>query len=415
MDNYKHKDLGKQELISLLDEKIRIEKFLRGEVKELRFFISNNCLPLHKRLRLFLTRLKGKLSKFKTFLPVKSKDGHKIEIKGEIENIDLLVLLPSDQIEIGGIATAYKMIKQLKSLDLKIYFLALTHDPSAIRGDLFISIDELHKVTNINLLVTCGAETASLARSIKKEIPQLKTLMLVQGPDPYFTPKWSDAESFLELIKEADQVVALSPFLKELSTIWGGRNIKTCIMGPDLNVYKMLEESPSSSRNKILLVTCRPNVNKGLMVLLPTLSVLKDMGWKIIGFGILPQHSMARVFDEFLGIIDESELCKLYNRARFVIDPSYIEGLGRVALEAAACGCLPIIQKRMSYDGMFKGANKPYIEIDNFLDPKLLIEAIESSENFLEPIKISSLVQSVSWQTGFESFEETVKRLTKLL
>ena len=110
-----------------------------------------------------------------------------------------------------------------------------------------------------------------------------------------------------------------------------------------------------------------------------------------------------------------SELCKLYNRARCVIDPSYIEGLGRVALEAAACGCLPIIQKRMSYDGMFKGANKPYIEIDNFLDPKLLIEAIESSENFLEPIKISSLVQSVSWQTGFESFEETVKRLTKLL
>jgi predicted transport protein len=89
VDNYKHKDLGKQELISLLDEKIRIEKFLRGEVKELRFFISNNCLPLHKRLRLFLTRLKGKLSKFKTFLPVKSKDGHKIEIKGEIENIGI--------------------------------------------------------------------------------------------------------------------------------------------------------------------------------------------------------------------------------------------------------------------------------------------------------------------------------------
>lgn len=45
----------------------------------------------------------------------------------------------------------------------------------------------------------------------------------------------------------------------------------------------------------------------------------------------------------FLGRVDEEELVELYNRAPILLAPSRYEAFGITALEAAACGCVPVV------------------------------------------------------------------------
>jgi glycosyltransferase involved in cell wall biosynthesis len=113
---------------------------------------------------------------------------------------------------------------------------------------------------------------------------------------------------------------------------------------------------------------------------IPIISHLRNQGWTIIGFGELPDLTMAREFDDFLGRIAKNELGNLLRRSRILLDPSLIEGLGLLALEAAACGCVPIINSRNSYQGLFDSGFQPFVEIKNYLDPQLIIDKITQIE-----------------------------------
>jgi hypothetical protein len=51
-----------------------------------------------------------------------------------------------------------------------------------------------------------------------------------------------------------------------------------------------------------------------------------------------------------------------------------------VALEAAACGCVPVINSRNSYEGLIDSTFKPFVEIPNFLNPEIIIDTINKIE-----------------------------------
>jgi glycosyltransferase involved in cell wall biosynthesis len=89
---------------------------------------------------------------------------------------------------------------------------------------------------------------------------------------------------------------------------------------------------------------------------------------------------MAREFNDFLGRISKNELANLLRRSKILLDPSLIEGLGLVALEAAACGCVPVINSRNSYEGLIDSTFKPFVEIPNFLNPEIIIDTINKIE-----------------------------------
>jgi len=413
MEAYDKEKISKSELISILDEKIRIEQFLRGEVKELRNnleIVSNKYIEFFLRINRIFRKISPKIMRSKASTRLKRNQNENVKF---IKKIDVLLLLPSDKVEIGGIATAFRLIKELESHNLVVKYCSIAHDPSVPTNDSFVSIGDLSKISEIEIVVTCGAETLTTANLLKKSNPLIKIVMLVQGPDPYFTPIWDNAVEYLNLLKSADQVVAISPFLKDLVVQWGGKNVAVCTLGPDTEVFKILNNVTNETRTNTIIVPCRPNANKGLNLLLPNLQFLKDLGWNIVGFGILPQHSMANVFDEFYGLLSDESLCRLLNKGKILIDPSSIEGLGRVALEAAACGCVPIIQKRLSYSGLFTEDSRPYIEIESFLNPRFLVDALHSAENFHTPQKLHNLILEVNWQKGVEEFKRVMSKLKK--
>ena len=146
-------------------------------------------------------------------------------------------------------------------------------------------------------------------------------------------------------------------------------------------------------------------------MLLPQIPIIQSLGWKVIGFGDLPDNEMAGEFDDFLGRIDAPQLSELFSRAKILLDPSWMEGLGLVALEAASSGCIPIITKRKDYQGIFKENLLPYVEIDNFLDPELVLDAIAKSEANFDSKTIIKSMNNLDWDAGSRVAQEFLLEL----
>jgi glycosyltransferase involved in cell wall biosynthesis len=122
---------------------------------------------------------------------------------------------------------------------------------------------------------------------------------------------------------------------------------------------------------------------------------------------------MAREFNDFLGRISKNELANLLRRSKILLDPSLIEGLGLVALEAAACGCIPIIGTRNSYQGLFKVGQEPYLEVSNFLDPDEVLQKIEDVNRTNYSKVFSEYILSVDWAIGYQKAFDEIKSILR--
>ena len=120
---------------------------------------------------------------------------------------------------------------------------------------------------------------------------------------------------------------------------------------------------------------------------------------------------MAKEFNDFRGRLTGQELGGLFRSSMALLDPSLIEGLGLVALESAACGCVPIVSSRHSYVDLFKNSEKPYIEIPNFLDPKLVVETLNEIQKQNNFEVYSKRVLEYKWENGFTNSLRIIQEL----
>jgi hypothetical protein len=94
MEAYDKEKISKSELISILDEKIRIEQFLRGEVKELRNnleIVSNKYVEFFLRIYRIFRKVSRKIMQSKASTQLKRNQNENVKF---IKNIDVLLLLP---------------------------------------------------------------------------------------------------------------------------------------------------------------------------------------------------------------------------------------------------------------------------------------------------------------------------------
>jgi glycosyltransferase involved in cell wall biosynthesis len=99
---------------------------------------------------------------------------------------------------------------------------------------------------------------------------------------------------------------------------------------------------------------------------------------------------------------------EIFSVSRILLDPSLMEGLGLIPLEAAAAGVVSIITKRHSYEGLFKDNGFPFIEIDDFQMPNNVFDAIEKAMS-MNPKVISDSVKNLNWKNGSLHFVNVVK------
>jgi glycosyltransferase involved in cell wall biosynthesis len=395
------------QLISENIELKRIEKYLRAEVIELWEHINKlRALPFYN----LWIRVAHKLD-FKTKFNRKGSGKNllpkTVAVESQVLSCDFLFIYSSDSQEIGGLKTAGKLARDLlNSEPWNIKGLALHHDPTIKNVDNFFVAD-LDSKSEIKTVVACGSDTIEKALEISKNF-NAKLVLLMMGLDQIFAPSWQQSKNYILAMRKSDLVISLSPHLAKQAKLFGAQNVVIAPLGYDEREYSYLG---ISKRNKIL-VTCRIAPEKGLKFVLPALSLLRERGWEVIGFGDLPEHEAAEAFDVFLGRISADELNRQFQDTKFLIDPSWVEGLGLVALEAAACGVIPIITARSDYSGLFAEGDKPFVEIDNFIDPEKLIKTIEDSANWIEPRKLVKSVSTLEWGKGLREATLSLKSLS---
>ena len=388
----------KNQIISELSELKRIEKFLRAEVAELWAHIREiETLPFYTAWLRIARKIRKSTSKRVVSDNKSNLDNHVYSTN--LRNADYLFIFSSDSHEIGGLKTAGRLAFDLRDFNsMDVRGLPLYHNPtSENENNFFIKKSDLNDETKLDCIVACGSDTLEKSFELREKY-NAKLVLLMMGLDHIFAPTWKESENFLRAIRESDLVICLSPHLAEQAKIYGAKKIKLAPLGFNSDDFFYTGQS---KKNKIL-VPCRTSVEKGLKVLLPAISLIRAQGWEVIGFGDLQDHSQANVFDKFLGRIDAYTLNSELQDAKFLIDPSWIEGLGLVALEAAACGVMPIISSRGDYRNLFIQDDLPFLEIDNFINPQKVLKVLSENQNTLIQLNIASRVSGLTWKKGSE-------------
>lgn len=390
-----------------LYEKERIEEYLRAEVKELWSAINSTNASFLYKVYLFGIRICRRL---KRLLRNNVSSGNisstvNNSMLNEKTTYDVIFVIPSNKVELGGIKSSFELAKffSQNSLNLKIVY--LNHDPTGISSETMIHKSKVKNLSG-NLVVACGSEATSYLSSSESFVFD-KKVVFIQGSDQYFDSSWNQAAKYIDFILESDLVLAISPYVAKVAKFYGARNIVTIPLGLDLNNFYYKE----TLREKIIVVPCRSNIEKGTRLIIPLIPKLQELGWSVIGFGDLPDINMANEFDDFLGRITPVQLGDILRKSQFMLDPSFMEGLGLTPLEAAACGCVPIIGARGSYKGLFQNGEEPFFEISNFLEPDEIIKKIKNINPSEYSKNFSKLVLSVNWSSGYDNALNEIRLL----
>jgi glycosyltransferase involved in cell wall biosynthesis len=395
------------DLKARLFEKERIEEYLRAEVKELWKVIKVvQDFPLYS-IYVRTANLYSKLSKKSK--KIKNSDDTIVEkyANDHVKDFDVLFIVPSNKLEIGGITSAYELANHLNAMSLSAKVYALSVDPSEKSNQISINRVQLEKA-NFNSIVVCGSEAANFVKQEKINFGK-KIILFMQGPDHYFEMNWASASSFTDLISKSDLVIAISPYVATIASFYGAKKIVTAPFGIDKDIFF----ADNEKKEKIVLVPCRANRDKGTHLVIPLINHLRKEGWKIIGFGELPDLNMAGEFDDFLGRITKTELGNWLRKAKILLDPSLIEGLGLIPLEAAACGCVPIINSRNSYQGLFNSSFKPFVEVPNYLDPQLIIDKVNQIDKDNNYYAYSKSLLELDINSGLNNSYLAIKELLR--
>ena len=390
-----------------LFEKERIEEYLRAEVKELWKVIKVvQDFPLYS-IYVRIANLYSKVGTKSKELKNSEKTVVEKYVNVEIQNFDVLFIVPSNKLEIGGITTAYELADYLNAMKLSTKIHALSVDPSEKSNQISLNRNQLEKAS-FKIIVVCGSEAANFVEQEKMTFGR-KIILFMQGPDHYFEMNWASASSFTDLISKSDLVIAISPYISTIASFYGAKKIVTAPFGVDKEIFF----ADNKKKEKIILVPCRANRDKGTHLVIPLINQLRKEGWKIIGFGELPDLNMAGEFDDFLGRITKTELGNWLRRSKILLDPSLIEGLGLIPLEAAACGCVPIINSRNSYQGLFDSSFNPFVEVPNYLDPQLIIDKINQIDKENNYDAYSKSILELDMNSGLNNSYLAIKELIR--
>lgn len=165
---------------------------------------------------------------------------------------------------------------------------------------------------------------------------------------------------------------------------------------------------------KTLLYAGRLDKEKGFLLLLDTLSVLCKNGYtiSIAGRGALEgelQKHLPHPQIHYLGYISSSEqLCACYTSHRYVLFPGPHETFGLGALEALACGCIPIGNP---YEGIGELLNMlPHPQIYHDATAKDFVACIDGATQH-DPHQLSS--ESIALACQFGTWENAIHRLAQ--
>jgi len=112
---------------------------------------------------------------------------------------------------------------------------------------------------------------------------------------------------------------------------------------------------------------------------------------------------------EFFGFVSEREKFEIIKSSEVLVNPSLVEGLGLIALEAMACGC-PVVVRKLDCYFFCSGKNSVMYDDESKL-PEIIVDILKNSDH-RKSLSRNALrtAQHFTWDETAKKVEEVYKK-----
>lgn len=198
------------------------------------------------------------------------------------------------------------------------------------------------------IVATLWSTAAKVRRIIQERQPNAIPWYFVQDDETRFFHDLDTGgrERVMESYELVPNMIVKSEWLRSILAERGHESHKVGL-GLDLDLF--YPESPPDDRPLRILAMTRPQTpRRGFPAIIETLSEVQrlrpDVEVALYGCDDLSDYNIP--FEhENLGVVSSDRLRKIYSEASILLDLSDFQGLGRMGLEAMACGCATVLTK----------------------------------------------------------------------
>ena len=312
---------------------------------------------------------------------------------------DFLILIPSLDDHSGGSKMVIALFEQLWRTGRTARLLSNIRDMH--RNSAWSAVSErFTKRPQFSSVVTTGSGTFENGFNQSKRF-NAKLVLFFQGPEMFFDNGAYFGRTLTHLSK-ADFVICNSPYVEQLAQTFGVSNTCVVPLGPDTDRFFRDEKIKKSNK---VLISSRLNADKATVLSIPLAISFLKLGYQVETFGFTTDALKLVPGIKHHGQISPTEMNRLMNESKYLIDTSIFEGLGLTPMEALRGHCIPVVTRK----GGLESVNPPkdwmvWLE-SPYITQEALSTAISESENLRNRSKVDldSLFGTVNQELGISA------------
>ncbi len=262
---------------------------------------------------------------------------------------DFLILIPSLDDHSGGSKMVIALFEQLWRTGRTARLLSTIRDIHRNTSWSPASERSVKKSQFPNVITTGSGTFENGTRQSTRF--NAKKILFFQGPEMFFD-NGANFGRTLKHLSKIDLAICNSPYVEQLAHTFGVTNTCVVPLGPDTD--RFFRDEKIQKTNKVL-ISSRLNADKATVLSIPLAISLLKLGYQVETFGFTTDALKLVPGIKHHGQISPTEMNRLMNESKYLIDTSIFEGLGLTPLEALRTHCIPVV----TYKGGLESVKPP--------------------------------------------------------